>query len=65
MDTKWNTNEYSIQICITNEKQREIMSIINHVRLHKKVYLVSELLGLKGKILIRCFYNKEDMSDFK
>jgi len=47
------------------KKQREIMSMINHVRLCKKVYLVRELLGLKGETPIRWFCNKEDVSDFE
>ena len=41
------------------------MSMINHVRLYKKVYLVRKLLGLKGETPTRCFCNKEDMSNFK
>ena len=42
--------------CTTEMKDRnKILNEINQARLHKKVYLPFELLGLRGRVKIKCF----------
>ena len=58
MDIVW---QYTKQ----KEKQREVVNLINHIRLYKRVYLVSEILGLKGETSIKCYCYELEKSDYE
>ena len=47
------------------EKQREVVNTINHTRIYKRVYLISELLGLKGETPIKCYYYELEKSNYE
>ena len=63
-NSKHGVDGRSSKIC-KNERIKKIVDHINYVRLHKKVYLSEELLGVTGRSITDSFDKKNSKRQFK